>query len=140
MKPYDDQGAYLRTYFGPQYPHPIIIRGHIPYEWMEANLDKTYHVVKKSAIWGTVEEYDIIGYGCSAVTSDPELTFYFFHDKKHVEKIIRELPHLVIETNPLGPDRCPVCAGLNQPALEAVPEPPRRSRLSLAYWSERLSR
>ncbi|MGN5375846.1 hypothetical protein [Sphingomonas hankookensis] len=122
MKPYDAQREYMRQYFGPKYPHVIAIRGHVPIDWMTANLTPTFTYSVDNDM-GPDYQQTIIGYGIHGVRNRPDENLYLFHDKDHLEKVVAAFPDLVVTTDPFGPDLCPRCAGLSTPQTPPKPLP-----------------
>lgn len=109
MRPYDSKRDYYRWYFA-EYPHAIVTKGLIPYDWMEGNLDKSYTSEYESCM-GQPYTREIVGYGIGGVSERPDEKMYFFYDRKHVEKIAAEFPDLIVTLDPFGPDCCPNCGG-----------------------------
>lgn len=103
MKPYDAERAYLTWYFS-HYRHVIVVREHIPHDWMDQNLAKTFTSHKEDCM-GQRYTREIVGYGCSKVGARPDTEiYYFFHDPKHVQQIIAAMPEIVVTDDPFGPD------------------------------------
>lgn len=102
MHPYDDQKEHLQWYFS-QYPYVIIINGHLDYEWINENLDKTYPSQNQNCM-GRNYTVDIVGYGMCPVTARPDEIFYFFYDYDHVLKIKEAFPEQIVTDDPFGPE------------------------------------
>lgn len=120
MRPYDAKRDYYRWYFS-EYPHAIALSDHIPHEWMDANLEKTYTATHENCM---AQEYttQIIGYGIGSVPERPDEKLYFFHDQEHYHKVIDAFPELVVTADPFGPALCPNCGGPSPAEVATIVE------------------
>lgn len=107
MKPYDAQKEYLSWYF-PQYRHVMVVRGFIPVDWIEDNLDKSMTSEKENCM-GQIYHTKIVGYGIAQVEDDSDERFYLWRDKNHFDKVAAAFADQIVTLNPFGPEVCPHC-------------------------------
>ena len=107
MKPYDNQREYLSWYFK-NYPHVMVVRGFIDYDWMKENLDKSMHSTNEDCM-GREYPVTLIGYGISGVQHRPDQNFYLWHDRKHFDKVAEAFPEQMVTLDPFGPEVCRHC-------------------------------